>query len=93
MPADFDQLTISMRVPEGVSTTGELFFVTDTDIELDGVKYTQFDVEGSGEFTDIVIDVGSLPGWEGTIRSIRIDPVYGEPVAGEIDRIWFEQTS
>lgn len=93
VPTDLDRLTIRLRTPDGLSTQGELFWVTDTDLVLDGEKYTTFEVLGTGEFTDIVIELGEHPEWIGTVRSIRLDPVtIDEPVAAAIDRIWFERS-
>ena len=93
VPSEYDRLIIRMRVPDGLSTQGELFWATETDVDLDGVKYTTFDVDGTGEFVDIVIDLSDHPEWDGTIRSIRIDPVTtDEPVQGAIDRISFERS-
>lgn len=94
VPAEFDRLTIRMKLPDGLSTSGELFWVTDLDPELDGIKYADFDVDGTGEFEDIVIDLAGHPEWAGTIRSIRIDPIVsGDLVSGEVDRISFERST
>ena len=94
VPSDFDRLTIRMKLPDGVSTSGELFWVTDLDLELDGIKYDDFAVEGTGEFEDIVIDLSDRSEWTGTIRSLRIDPIVsGDLLSGEIDRIWFERSA
>ncbi|MEM1332596.1 MAG: hypothetical protein AAGG08_03975 [Actinomycetota bacterium] len=94
VPSEFDVLTIRMRLPEGLTSFGELFWVTDLDGELDGDKYEDFNVDGTGEFEDIRIDLSTNPEWTGTIRSIRIDPVVsGTDVVGQIDRIWFERSS
>lgn len=92
IPSEFDQLTIRMELPEGLSNAVELFWVTGDDPDFDEEKYTSFQADGTGEFTNIVVDLSSSSQWTGTIRSIRIDPVTaGEPVAGAIDRIWFER--
>ncbi len=94
VPSEFDRLTMRMKLPAGVSTFGEVFWVTDIDPELDGVKYREFAVEGTGEFEDIVIDLTDHPEWVDTIRSIRIDPIVNEELlSGEIDRIWFERST
>ena len=94
VPSEFDRLTIRMKLPVGVSTFGEVFWVTDIDPELDGVKYREFAVEGTGEFEDIVIDLADHPEWVDTIRSIRIDPIVNEELlSGEVDRIWFERST
>lgn len=93
VPAEFDVLNIRMKLPEGLRTFGELFWVTDFDGELDGIKYEDFNVEGTGEFVDTQIDLSTNPEWRGTIRSLRIDPVVtSDLVTGQIERIWFERS-
>ena len=42
-----------------------------------------------GEPHAYVLDLGSVPGWDGTITRLRLDPVESAGRDVAIDRVWF----
>jgi hypothetical protein len=89
VPADYHQLVIRMRVPDGVAETGQLFWVTSDDPEWGESKSVAFLVAGNGEYQDYEFDMSANPAWSGTIRALRIDPLESADRDVAIDRIWF----
>lgn len=83
IPAEFDQMTIRMRV-QGPDDSGQLFFVTDVDGTQGESKSARIEVVGGDEFRDYEIDLSTKPSWEGVITGLRFDPVDG--AAGVTDR-------
>jgi len=89
IPAEYDRLVVRVRLPEGVRDTAQVFFVTDDDPLWSESKSVVFDVRGTGEFVDHELDMSAEPGWTGTIRALRLDPVSESEAVAEVDRIWF----
>lgn len=90
LPAEFSKLRIRMRAEPGPQdAAAELFFVTDDDDVYDGQKLLIFDLVADGEFHDYVLDLSTLPDWNGTIVRLRFDPITLEGRTVDIDRIWF----
>lgn len=75
IPASFNQMTIRLRVSEGRGELGQLFFGTESSPALSESQSITFDVNGDGDFHDDVIDLTRKPSWDGTITSLRLDPV------------------
>ena len=75
IPASYHTMVITMRVPDGSRTVGQVFFLTDTDPLWDEAKSLVFDVISDGEFHDYELDLSTVGGWEGLITRLRIDPV------------------
>jgi hypothetical protein len=69
-------LHIRMRNTTG-STNATVFFITDGDQTWDGAKSKSLAIAPYSDYTDYVIDMGTVAGWLGTIRKLRIDP--GDP--------------
>ena len=88
-PASYDTMTITMRVSEGPSTVGQIFFLTDTDPNWSEDKSLVFNVIADGEFHDYTLDLSTARGWDGLIRRIRVDPVGTTRSVIDIDRIAF----
>jgi hypothetical protein len=89
VPAAYDQLTIRMRAEDAEGQYAQVFWTTEDDPEWSESKSTTFELRGVGEARDIVVDVGSIPGWQGVIRALRIDPLSSSGRTIEIDTIGF----
>jgi len=89
IPSSFDTMIITMRVPKGPNTFGQVFFLTDTDPLWDEAKSVVFDVIADGEFRDYTLDLSGLDGWSGLINRLRIDPVAAAGLTIDVDRITF----
>lgn len=89
MPAEYDRLRIEMTVAAGSATRGQVFFITEDDADYGESKSLVFDVIADGEPHAYVLDLGSVPGWDGTITRLRVDPVEVAGRAVAIDRISF----
>ncbi len=87
IPAEYDRVVVRSRVPEGAGGTAQLFYITEDDPLWSEAKSVLFDIRGTGEFVDHELDLSGEPGWTGTIRALRLDPVAGDATA--VDRIWF----
>ena len=89
MPAEYGRLRIEMTVAAGAGTRGQVFFVTEDDADYGESKSLVFDVIADGEPHAYVLDLGSVPGWDGTITRLRLDPVESAGRDVAIDRVWF----
>jgi hypothetical protein len=90
VPADeYNQLGIRMKISDGGSTGGQLFFVTDADSEWSESKSLVFDVIGDGEYHDYVLDLSTVEGWAGLITQLRLDPVWDQGRIIDVDIIAF----
>lgn len=90
LPAEFSTLRIRLRAEPGPEdVAAELFFVTDDDADYDGRKLLIFDLVDDGEFHDYVLDLSTMPDWNGKIVRLRFDPITLEGRTVDIDRIWF----
>lgn len=90
IPAEFNRMTIRMKVSSGSDQTGQLFFGTDTRPDHTEDASLVFDVSGDAAFHDYELDLSRVAGWQGTIVSLRLDPVIEKGRKIEIDRMWFE---
>ncbi len=89
IPASYDTMIITMRVSEGPSTVGQVFFLTDTDPNWDEANSLAFDVIADGEFHDYALDLSTVGGWDGIIKRLRIDPVGAAGLTVDISQITF----
>jgi hypothetical protein len=87
VPAGFDQVTIRMRAAPGGRENGQVFFTTDVDPSISESKSGSFVVNGDGEFHEYVLDFSDNSSWDGTIRSLRFDPIDFAGRAVTIDSI------
>ena len=93
LPSEFSTVRIRMRAEPGPDdAAAEFFFVTDDDAEYDGRKLLIFDLIDDGEFHDYVLDLSSMPDWNGTIVRLRFDPITLEGRTVDVDRIWFSDS-
>jgi len=88
-PATASTLSVRMRVTGGGDTVGQLFFVTESDPAWSEGKSRRFDVVADGEFHDYTVDLSTVPGWEGRITQVRLDPVEGTGYTVAVDEIGF----
>lgn len=89
VPASFDTIVISMRVPEGSNTTGQMFFLTDTDPDWSEANSVVFDVVSDGMFHEYVLEMSAASGWNGIVTRLRFDPVETAGATLNIDHITF----
>ncbi|MBS1370643.1 MAG: hypothetical protein HPZ91_11880 [Lentisphaeria bacterium] len=73
--AENDLLTFSVRFPAGKTTNLQLFWANDKDRALSEKKSTGVRINGTGELETYTLLLAGRPGWEGTITSLRLDPV------------------
>ena len=90
LTADFDTLNIRMRISDGGSSRGQVFFSTDSQPEFTEADSVLFNVRTDGEFHDYSLDMSAEPGWTGVVDALRIDPLFDGPATIEVDRIWLE---
>jgi hypothetical protein len=89
VPASFDTMVISMRLPEGSDTIGQVFFLTDNAPNWSEANSVVFDVIADGEFHEYALDLSGLPGWSGIVKRLRLDPVAAAGLTVDIDYITF----
>jgi hypothetical protein len=89
VPAVYDQLTLRMRAEDAEGQYAQIFWTTEDDPEWSESKSTTFELRDVGELRDLVLDLGSIPGWQGTVRALRIDPLESTGRTIEIDEIAF----
>jgi hypothetical protein len=87
--SEFDHLTITMKISQGIPTQGQFFFITDADSVYDEAKSVHFDVTSDGEFHTYELDMSALETWRGVITGLRIDPGEKPGRTIEIDSIAF----
>jgi hypothetical protein len=74
------------------STSGRLYFRTDADQQWDGAKSKAFPIVAHSGYVEYVVDMRTVPGWHGTIRTLRLDA--GDPtIAGGSYDIDFIRTA
>lgn len=81
----YGTVTIRMRVSDG--RTGQVFFGTATAPDHTEERSVVFPIRPGDEFRDYVLDLGSNPGWTGTIVNLRLDPTDTAGATIEIDEI------
>jgi hypothetical protein len=89
LPAQPGTMTIRMRTTAPLVRSGQIFWVTEESPEYGEDKTAGFRVRSGEEFRDITIDLSENPGWTGTVRGLRIDPVDLADLGIEIDRVSF----
>ena len=92
VPSAYDRLIIRMRVEDADGQYAQVFWTTTDDGAEDEAKSTTFELRSVDEFRDLVIDLGAIPTWDGTIRSLRIDPLESSGRLIEIDSITFSHS-
>jgi len=71
-----DHPYLKIRMKSSVFSTGQVFFITDTDTTWNEVKSVTFYVErNESGYTDYVLDMWKNTSWTGTIRQLRFDPM------------------
>ncbi len=69
IPAQFSTVRIRTRVSPGDDdAAAEFFFVTDQDGNYDGNRLVIFDVIDDGSYHDYLLDLTTVPVWDGTGR-------------------------
>lgn len=90
----YNQVVVSMKYDvEKEGSHIELFFTTDTNTTADQAKSLRFPLEGTssnGEFVEYVFDCTQNTYWNGTVTSVRIDPISGNG-SFEIDYIRIQE--
>ena len=67
---------IKIRMKTGSNVIkGQVFYITTDDTKWNEKKSAKFNLDATGEFTEIVIDTSAISGFSGTVSEIRIDPV------------------
>jgi len=84
---EYSRIDLTIKVSPGTPTSGEIFYLTDSDLTWDENKYLFFDLINDGEFHTYHLDMSRTPGWKGFITQLRIDPVISEGRVIEIDQI------
>lgn len=75
-PSQYSTLTIEMTVSgSGETVPGQVFFAPEADPIHTEPNSITFDVIADGAPHEYVLDMSSVPGWEGTIVDLRLDPV------------------
>lgn len=60
------------------STTGQLYFTTNSDNSWNENKHKDFMITANDvNYTEYTIDMSDVPGWTGTLKQIRLDPQNG----------------
>lgn len=72
-PAVNRYVRIRMKNYSG-STTGQIYFITNTDGAYGEPKSKTFPIVANSDYTDYVVDMGTNALWTGTIKQIRVDP-------------------
>ena len=85
--ADDHTVSISMSVAGGGQTSGQVFFLTDTDARVDEAKTVHFDMQMDGAMHTYNVDMSANPAWTGLITQIRLDPGEVSDRSLEIDSI------
>ncbi|NTX64126.1 hypothetical protein HUA74_26065 [Myxococcus sp. CA051A] len=82
-------LRVHMRsfAPTGV----QLFFATDTQPGFSGARVATVGHSGGGTYQTLTFNMQGVPGWNGTITDLRLDPVSGSGIAFDID--WIRATA
>lgn len=82
------RLVVRMRASGDASLDlGQLFWAVEGDPAYIEARSVTFDVRLDGEWHDYVVDLSDAFGWEGTITSLRLDPMGRAGVRIEVDRI------
>jgi hypothetical protein len=81
---EYPIIQIHMKVSSGIDA--QLFFVTEASSNYEEEKSLRFKVRGDGRFHIYSLDMSSVPGWEGTVSQIRLDPIENKAKV-EIDYI------
>lgn len=90
IPAQFDRITIRMRVSGGTpADIGQLFFGTDSRPDYTEETSVIFAIDTDGEVSDYTLNLSDNEFWTGTITSLRLDPGTQAGQVVEIERIWF----
>jgi hypothetical protein len=70
---DFNQVEIRMKT--AIGSDAQIFFVTDTNQDWDEAKSKHFTIVSDRDFHEYIINMSSVPGWQGHIQQIRLDPM------------------
>lgn len=74
-PATYKYVHIEMKNNSPV-TAGQIFFITNTDVTWNEAKSKVFTLKpNTSYYGDYIVDMSTVPGWTGTIKQIRIDPL------------------
>jgi hypothetical protein len=77
---------ITIRMKSNVGGDADIFFSTDQQPGWSGQRSVNFQVDGSGEWTEYKIYMKDSPLWEGIVTQLRLDPISQEGHV-EIDSI------
>lgn len=92
LPAVYDRMTIRMKAPGADGEYAQLFWTEAGVGETTEAQSTVFELRDVDDFRDIVVDLGAVSSWQGTIRALRIDPVESSGRTIEIDSITFSNS-
>ncbi|SFT04445.1 hypothetical protein SAMN05428962_3939 [Paenibacillus sp. BC26] len=84
---------LKIRLKNNTSDTGaKLFFITNADSTWNEAKSKTFTTAANmGSYTEYTIDMGTVAGWSGTIKSLRFDP-FSTAGTMNVDYIWLTNT-
>ncbi len=88
--AGISAIRARMRVGEGSTESGQLFWATADAPGFSDQRYLNFDVTADGQWHQYTIPVGDHGGWDSTIIALRFDPSTAADDAGtrvEVDWI------
>lgn len=87
IPAQFDQVTITMAVDAGGPSFAEFFYLNENDAEYGSNKLVIFDIEADGAMHTYELDMSNERRWDGVITSLRLDPAIRGDTPITIDQI------
>ena len=71
---DFLKITIKATISENSNTSFQIFYTYDSEGKYDAKVVSNIDLINDGEYHTYYVDLSSLPGFEGNIYSMRLDP-------------------
>jgi hypothetical protein len=74
VPARYTQIEIRMKIEPAAVSAFKVYFVTEGDPHWDESKAVRFPVLADGEYHVYQVDMSAVPGWQGQIRQLRLDP-------------------
>jgi uncharacterized protein (TIGR03382 family) len=83
----YDELVLSYRAHDGAHTK-EIYWARDGEA-FSEERVARFEVPGDGEFNQIVVPVGQLDGWSGTVTKLRVDLYDGQTPGSDASR-WYD---
>lgn len=74
--SDYTHIVLTMSVPESVrERTFQIFYTSDNSTDFDKARSMEFSMISGKEMHTYVIPTSILPGWEGRLHGLKLDPV------------------